>query len=156
MARPSIYTQELANLICERVATTTFGLKKLCDMHDDMPSHDTVFKWRYKIKSFSDQYTQAKMAQAELLAEETLDIADDATNDWMEKLDEEGKPIGWIVNGDHINRSRLRVDLRKWHASKLAPKIYGDQKDANNTGQALSLAEQILAHKKEQSNKEKA
>lgn len=96
-------------------------------MHDDLPCHDTIFRWRYKIKSFSDQYTQAKMAQAELLAEETLDIADDATNDWMEKLDDEGKPIGWIINGDHINRSRLRVDLRKWHASKLAPKIYGDK-----------------------------
>lgn len=132
MARPTIYTQELAALICERVATTTFGLRKLCSLHDDMPSHDTVFQWRYKNKEFSDQYTRAKMAQAELLAEETLDIADDATNDWMEKLDDEDKPIGWVINGDHINRSRLRVDLRKWHASKLAPKIYGDQKDDDN------------------------
>ena len=142
MARPSIFTQELADLICHRVATSTFGLKKLCDMHDDMPVHGTVYEWRYKNKEFSDQYTKAKQAQAELLAEEILDIADDAKNDWMESLSDDEKGIGYKLNGEHVNRSRLRIDTRKWHASKLAPKIYGDLKsdDINKDKSALEKA----------------
>lgn len=145
LGRPTIFTQELADLICLRVATSTFGLKKLCDMHDDLPNHGTVYEWRYKYDTFSDQYTKAKMAQAELLAEEILDIADDATNDWMETIPDDERPIGWKLNGEHVNRSRLRIDTRKWHASKLAPKIYGviPSKDSGALN-SQSLVEKLI------------
>lgn len=143
IGRPSEFTQEIADLICERTATSTFGLKKLCKMYDDMPNHDTVFQWRYKNKAFADQYTKAKIAQAELLAEEIMDIADDGTNDWMETLPDEEKPLGWKLNGEHVNRSRLRIDTRKWHASKLLPKIYGNN-DKDNDTDSRSLLEQAL------------
>jgi|ERR1043166_1115713 hypothetical protein len=126
--RPTLYTQELADLICERVATSTFGLLRLCAIHDDMPEKITVNVWRRRYPEFAAQYAQAKLFQADLLAEEMLDIADDATNDWMETFDEEGNE-GWKFNGEHVQRSRLRIDTRKFLAAKLLPKQYGDKTD---------------------------
>ena len=45
----------------------------------------------------------------------------------MERLDRDGNVIGWRVNGEAVQRSKLRVDTRKWVASKLKPKKYGDK-----------------------------
>lgn len=122
--RPTLYTEELADLICERVATCTLGLARLCELHNDLPSKFTVNLWRYKYPEFSTRYAQAKLKQADLLAEEILDIADDATNDWMESFGEDGD-IVYKLNGEHVQRSRLRIDTRKFLASKLLPKQYG-------------------------------
>jgi hypothetical protein len=66
--------------------------------------------------------------QMELMATEILDIADDGSNDTYETDD------GEKVNQDHINRSRLRVDTRKWLMSKLAPKKYGEKVQQEVTG----------------------
>ncbi len=60
-------------------------------------------------------------------AEEIVDIADDATNDWMERRNEEGGVSAVVADHEHISRSKLRVDSRKWIASKLLPKVYGDK-----------------------------
>jgi hypothetical protein len=56
------------------------------------------------------------------LADEICDIADDASNDYMESGDD-----GVKYNGDAVARSKLRVDARKWVAAKLKPKVYGDK-----------------------------
>lgn len=69
---------------------------------------------------------RAREAQADTLADELLDISDDARNDWMKRNHGDDDP-GWVANGEHIQRSRLRVDTRKWIASKLKPKKYGDK-----------------------------
>ncbi|EDT6018112.1 DNA packaging protein, partial [Salmonella enterica subsp. enterica] len=61
------------------------------------------------------------------IAEELFDIADDGTNDWMEKLDKDGEAIGYQLNGEHVQRSKLRIDTRKWYLSKIMPKKYGDR-----------------------------
>ena len=55
-----------------------------------------------------------------------MEIADDARNDWMSYEDKNSGCESWRLNGEHVQRSRLRIDTRKWLASKLAPKIYGD------------------------------
>jgi hypothetical protein len=39
----------------------------------------------------------------------------------------QGDDTGWLVNGENLQRSRLRVDTRKWLLSKALPKIYGDK-----------------------------
>lgn len=117
--RPTDYTPELGSLICQRVATSTLGLNKIC-MADDMPVKSTVNLWRYKYPEFSAQYAQAKLVQADLLAEECIDIADDDSNDI--KVNFEGEEV---ANTEFIARSRLRIDTRKWLASKLLPKQYG-------------------------------
>lgn len=153
--RPSQYTPELGYLICERIATNTVGISRLCSMYEDMPVKDTIRLWRFKHPEFSAQYAQAKMHQADLMAEECSEIADDATNDWMESFDEEGA-LGWKINGEHIHRSRLRIDTRKWLASKLLPKQYGDkllleQKTEENEKLKAELLE--LRHKLDSQNR---
>lgn len=131
--RPTLYNEELASLICQRVATTTFGLARLCSMYDDLPEKITINVWRYKYPEFATQYAQAKLKQADLLAEEMLDIADDGTNDWMESFGEDGD-IGYKLNSEHVQRSRLRIDTRKFLASKLLPKQYGQHAEEDKGG----------------------
>lgn len=58
-------------------------------------------------------------------AEEIIEIADDGSNDWMERNDKDNP--GFVANGEHIQRSRLRSDNRKWLLSKLAARKYGDK-----------------------------
>ena len=122
VGKPTDYNKELADRICELVATSTLGTNKLCKLYEWMPSTDTIYKWRYRHSEFADKYALAKAKQAELMAEQLIDIADEGINDTY--VDDNGK---LQVDTDVIARSRLRVDTRKWYASKLAPKIYGDQ-----------------------------
>ena len=123
--RPSSYSQELADSICEQLADG-MSLRDICKA-DDMPSKGTVFRWLAQNQAFQDQYAHARDAQADVLADEILSIADDGTNDWQEKYGKDGEQTGWQVNGEAVQRSRLRVDSRKWIASKLKPKKYGDK-----------------------------
>lgn len=130
--RPTDYNEAMASRICEAVATTTLGLNKICERYDDFPSKFTVNLWRFKHPEFSVQYAQAKLFQADLLAEECLDIADDSSDDTI--INAEGYDV---CNTEWINRCRLRIDTRKWLAAKLLPKQYGtiaeDKKSISDT-----------------------
>jgi hypothetical protein len=127
--RPSDFTQETADQICARIAAGE-SLRGIC-RDDGYPDASTVFRWlassdeRYK--GFREQYARARDIQADALVDEILEISDDGRNDWMARHGEEGDNPGYVVNGEHIQRSRLRVDSRKWFASKVAPKKYGDR-----------------------------
>lgn len=132
MARPSDYSPELAELICLRLAEGD-SLRTIC-RDEDMPSKQAVLRWLAKHEEFRAQYARAKHEGAEALAEELFDIADDASNDWMERLDAEGQGIGWQLNGDHVRRSQLRIDVRKWYLSKIMPKKYGDKQQLEHSG----------------------
>lgn len=100
------------------------SLRSICES-EDMPCKATVFNWLASDEAFREQYQAARLIQADTLADEILDISDDARNDWMEKRREDGTTVRCIDN-EHVQRSRLRVDSRKWLASKMAPKKYGD------------------------------
>lgn len=123
MARPSDYTQEIADAICERLADGE-SLRAICS-EEEMPNKATVFRWLSKHTEFSDQYARARDEQAETLFDEILDIADDGRNDWMEK--NFGEETRWVENGEVLRRSQLRIDARKWMAGKLKPKKYSDK-----------------------------
>lgn len=124
IGRPTDYSEEVAELICERIAGGE-GLVKICKS-EDMPHRSTVMRWLFKYKEFSDRYALAREAQADFLFEEILDISDGDEKDML--LDKDGNPTG-KVNHENINRSRLRVDTRKWVIARLAPKKYGDRVD---------------------------
>lgn len=125
IGRPTGYSIELAETICERLAQ---GMSmRTVAKADDMPCAATIFSWLRLHPAFLEQYTRAKHEAADALVEEMVDIADDATNDWMETHDKDGDAIGWKLNGDHVQRSRLRIETRKWLASKLKPKKYGER-----------------------------
>ena len=123
--RPTDYNQDLSDKICERIADGE-SLRTICS-DDDMPNKATVFRWLAKFPAFSDQYARARDTQAETIVDEILNIADDGTNDWMERRNGDGENIGWQENGEALRRSVLRIDARKWMAGKLKPKKYGDK-----------------------------
>ncbi len=120
--RPTRYTPKVAADICTRLAEGE-SLRAIC-RDDAMPSLSTVTGWLFdgEHEEFSEQYARAREVQAEVLADELADIADEATGDLT--TDKDGKAV---VDHEHIQRSRLRVDTRKWIASKLLPKRYGDK-----------------------------
>jgi hypothetical protein len=125
--RPSDYSDKTASEICRRIAERE-SLRKIC-ADSDMPDKTTVLRWLAAEENaeFRTQYAHAREMQADALFDEALEIADDGSNDWMERLDKDGEAAGWQLNGEHVQRSRLRVDTRKWAAGKLAPKKYGDK-----------------------------
>lgn len=123
--RPSDYTEDIAESICLRLAEGE-SLRSVCS-DDGMPCKQTVLRWISRRPEFRAQYVRAKEEGAEAIAEELFDIADDGANDWMEKLDKEGVCIGYQLNGEHVQRSKLRIDTRKWYLSKIMPKKYGDR-----------------------------
>jgi len=128
--RPSIFTQSLADTICDRMADGE-SLRSIC-RSEDMPGTTTVVRWLTDKETFRAQYAKARELQADALFDEMLDISDEASNDWMEKHDKEN--VGYSLNGEHIQRSRLRVDTRKWIAARLAPKKYGDKTTTEISG----------------------
>jgi len=128
MARSTEYTPQVADFICLRIANGE-SVRKIC-LDPDMPASSTIFKWLSEQKTFSEQYTRAREAQMEVMAQEIIDIADDGSNDTY--VDDDGN---MRTEHDVINRSRLRVDARKWLMSKLAPKKYGEKVDLNHSGE---------------------
>jgi hypothetical protein len=120
VARPSLYTAELSEAICEHIAHGN-SLVGFCK-EDGNPSYTTVMRWLTEKPEFRDSYTRARESQAEYLAEEILAISDDGSRDVY--VTDEGIEV---VNHDVIARSRLRVDSRKWYAGKLQPKKYSDK-----------------------------
>jgi hypothetical protein len=118
--RPSSFSQAMADLICERLAKPE-SLRSICE-DETMPSKTTVLRWLRQSDEFRTQYARAREDQADAFADEILDIADDGRRDYVP--DEDGHKV---VDHDHIQRSKLRVETRKWLMGKMAPKKYGDR-----------------------------
>jgi len=129
VGRPTTYSEEIALAICEKVANGQ-GMREICRA-DDMPAMSTVFLWLKNHGDFQSFYTTAKDTMAEYLFEEMLDIADEASNDFMTRKVGDDKTEK-VVDHEHINRSKLRVDTRKWMLAKLLPKKYGEKIEVNN------------------------
>lgn len=133
IGRPEIYTQELADRVCEKIAEG-YSMRTVC-APDDMPGLTTVFKWLRTNDEFAKQYARATEERTEAMSEDILDIADDGSNDLM--TIQKGKEIYTVENKEVTNRSRLRVDTRKWLMAKMKPKKYGDKLDVMSDGKAI-------------------
>jgi hypothetical protein len=132
MGRPTKYTDEITYEICDLLAGGV-SLKKISDM-PHMPTRATMYKWMDEHGDFLNRYTRAKQDCADYMVDEMLEIADDGTNDYNERFDKNGEVMGWQVNHEHVNRSRLRVDARKWIAAKLKPLKYGEKISSEISG----------------------
>jgi len=130
LGAPPKYDQTTRDEICAALAEGR-SLRSIC-REEGMPDMKLVMRWLREDPAFVQQYAHARDAQADTLAEEILEIADDGTNDWMKREDPDNE--GYNFNGEHIQRSKLRVDARKWWASKMAPKKYGDKVETAHTG----------------------
>lgn len=142
MGRHSEFTQEIADKICDQISEGK-SLRTICKPNK-MVSKGTVFKWLVEYPSFSNQYAQARTESTNALFEEMLDICDTGANDWMEQnATGEGRKA-WKLNGEHVQRSKLRVDTRKWALSKLQPKKFGERMTTEHTGN-LALTDMTSA-----------
>ena len=116
MGRPSSYTKAKGDAICRRLAEGE-SLKKITD-EKAQPTRPTVYKWLRDIPEFLSNYTRAREEQAEAYAEDITTIADEPCKDNVA-----------------VQRNRLRMDARKWIASKLLPKKYGDRLGVEHSGE---------------------
>lgn len=108
MGRPSKYTEALGAEICRRIAEGE-TLKAICAT-PGVPSASNVLSWALgqvpAARAFQAMYARARELRSELYADEIVEISDT-----------EADPA----------RARVRVDARKWVASKLLPRTYGDR-----------------------------
>ena len=111
--RPSAYTPEIGNEICERIANGE-SLQAIC-RDPRMPRRQMVLRYLDADPDFRAQYIRAREAQADLLAEQVIEIADKAT-------------------AKTALAARLRFDARRWYAGKVAPKKYGEKITSEHTG----------------------
>ena len=132
------YTAQLASQICDHIASG-LPLRAIAAM-PGMPALSTMMVWLDgRHAEFTEQYARAREAQADKMAEEILSIADEECT--MVRADKHGSKdddgsgnTEVLFDATAVARNRLRVDARKWLASKMAPKKYGDKIQAEHSG----------------------
>ena len=106
------YSREEFVAICELISEG-MSLRDVCKM-EGQPVRSTVMLW---IAENHDDcralYNAAKDERIHVLAEETISIADGTDGAKGEDRDAQVR--------------RIRVDARKWYASRMLPKVYGER-----------------------------
>ena len=110
IGRPTDYTKDMADEICEKISGG-LSLRAIC-AEAGMPARGTVYRWLIENADFQDQYARARDKQADYFAEEIIEIADSAE-----------------AESAAVSKAKLQIDARKWAASKIAPKKYGDKQE---------------------------
>lgn len=118
------YTKEIADSICEQLSVGV-PLREIC-RQEGYPAWRTVYDWLAKDDEFATRFAHARDVGHEALAQECLDIADNAENDWMLRENKDGFE-SWQLNGEHVQRSKLRIETRLKLLAKWNPKKYGDK-----------------------------
>jgi hypothetical protein len=110
-----LYTDKIGREICGRIATGQ-SLKKIASL-PGMPHQATILSWlnREGMENFRERYDRARRAWADSLFEEILEDAEGVTT-------------------ENAHAKRVQIDTKKWAASKLAPKAYGERLDVNVSG----------------------
>lgn len=108
LGRPTKYNGEMIEDICEKIANGR-SLRSIC-AEDGVPPMKTIYRWLEANEEFRHQYARAREKQADYFAEEIIEIADSAE-----------------AESAAVSKAKLQIDARKWAASKIAPKKYGDK-----------------------------
>jgi hypothetical protein len=123
--RPSLYTQPLGKRICDRLSKGE-PLAQIC-RDAGMPAVRTVSLWKESHPDFGANFARAREEGYDAIAAGCLEIADDAKNDWMETFAIDDDASAYKLNGEHIQRSKLRIETRLKLLAKWDPKRYGDK-----------------------------
>lgn len=107
------------------------SMRSVC-RDEDMPCRNSIEKWIREDEYTMSQYTRARELRQELIFEDILNIADDNHKDLRYLKD--GTEV---TDADVIQRSRVRIDARKWMLGKMNPKKYGDKVDITSDGDKL-------------------
>ena len=122
--RPSTYNLQIAEEICEAIASSELGLCHLVDKNPHWPERQVIFVWRRRHPEFDDMYARAKEAQTEVCVEHMQEI-----------MNEPHKYKDFETGQIKIDHSmlRMKMDAIKWQAAKLKPRKFGDVKQQENT-----------------------
>lgn len=129
LGRRTTYTDAIGKAICKMLSegVTLTQISK----RPGMPGVTTILAWAMNDKlGFYEQYARAREIGYQRMADQLIDIADDGRNDWEEIETRDGSFIK--LNREATERSKLRVDTRKWLLSKALPKIYGEKVDVKH------------------------
>jgi hypothetical protein len=150
MGRPTKFNEELGDLICERIACHPVGLEHICKMYDDMPDPETIRVWNHKHPNFHGKYLRAKSEQAMLMVEQIDDLL---PHEILYLIDEKGQKR---IDPPSASMAIAKCNNRKWQAARLAPRIYGDQRQIDELkSQTDSLLQECknLREKLDEKNK---
>jgi hypothetical protein len=139
MARPSEFSQEKADAICERIADGE-SLRAIC-RDDAMPSKATVFQWLIQYPDFQTKYAHAREAQADVLVDEIVGIADEEA---VTVKSADGEEVAVVFDQTAVARNKLRVAARQWTAEKLRPKKYGPKLEIDQRTTLTDLTDEQL------------
>ncbi len=142
MARPTKKSDKLLQEITERLSQGE-PLAQIC-RDEGMPAARTVREWQQNDEKVSAAIARAREEGFDAIAAECLDIADDSRNDWMNRAADAGDEQALQFNGEHVQRSKLRVDTRLKLLAKWDPKRYGDRLAVDH-GVQDNLAERLRA-----------
>jgi len=138
MAYSDIEIEKVFDTIIERIFNGE-AIRNILK-ESEMPSSRTFYSWLDSDPEKVKLYARACEARADAIFDEILDISDDSGNDLIE-VDLGDGVVSEKINIEFVQRSRLKVDARKWVVSKLNPKKYGDKLDVN---QNLRLEQPIF------------
>lgn len=138
--RPVTWTEELKQSAFEKIIdriSNGESLRSILQNADrtEYPSFPNFYKWLSENEGFDKQYVRACEVRAEIMFDEMIEIADDGSNDYMTVT--RGDITYEQENREVTNRSKLRIDSRKWILSKMNPKKYGDKVDLTTNGHNL-------------------
>lgn len=125
--RPTTYTDEQADYICELISSHGHSVATLIEEYC-LPPKETIYLWMHTHKYFMHKYIIAKRAQAILMADEMIDIAQCPTY-----VDDRG-----VTRADSgmVQIAKMKMEHRKWQAERLAPKVFAT-KDADSKVDAI-------------------
>ena len=124
--RHSEFTPETVETICSRLAAGE-TLRQICK-DENLPAASTVVEWCDAHPEFAERYARARSKGLDAIADEIIEIADASSSDYIETEN------GPRLNAEHVQRSKLRVDSRRWLLSKLRPDKYGDRTAVDVSG----------------------
>lgn len=116
LARSHPYTDDIGDMLCAWIAKG-HSLRSWCQQQD-IPQ-EVVYRWIRQRADLRERYAQAHEDRADSLADELLEIADQAAQ---------------FPSIEGVAAAKLRVETRKWIASKLKPTKYGDKQEVQHTG----------------------
>lgn len=111
--RPSKYTAEMADAICERMIEGE-SLVKICE-DPEMPTRTTVYRWMDANPDFVTRCARAREGLADYLVDAIEDLASKTTT-------------------DNFQAMKVKIATAQWRAMKMAPRVYGDRTRTEVTG----------------------
>ena|ERR1700734_3911377 len=123
--RPTVFDREVFDEICRRLASGQ-TLREVCRAKD-FPAESTVRGWVIDDREgVSAQFARARRLGFESWMDETVEIADDGSNDWIERKRRDGS-TEVVLDREHVERSRLRINQRNWIVARQLRALYGDR-----------------------------